>query len=261
MNLALRFAAMPLWASITIVVALPTIIAMFGPAVVRRTVGLERLAANNEVAGFKFAVLGVVYAVLLGFAVIVVWEKFHDAESAVAQEAGTTTTLFRLSQGMTAQAGAAFRDRLDAYIYVAIQDDWPAMANGEMSPAATQAINDLYGAALAEHPADERAVAVLSQVLTQLNELTQARRIRLVLAQGSVPGVVWAVLAVGAVVTVGFTFFFGTPSLRAQGLMTALLALTIFMGLLVIMSINGPFTGGVSVGFEPLQTVLMEFGR
>lgn len=43
--------------------------------------------------------------------------------------------------------------------------------------------------------------------------------------------------------------------------MTALLALTIFMGLLVIVSINGPFTGGVSVGFEPLREVLVEFGR
>lgn len=102
---------------------------------------------------------------------------------------------------------------------------------------------------------------MLSAVLTQLDQLTQARRMRLVLAEGSVPGVVWAVLSVGAVVTVGFTFFFGTPSLRAQGLMTALLALTIFMGLLVIMSINGPFTGSVSVGFEPLQLVLDEFGH
>lgn len=261
MNVALRFAALPLWASIAIVVVIPTVIAMFGPALVRRTVGLDRLAANNEVAGFKFAVLGVVYAVLLGFAVIVVWEKFHDAETAVAQEAGTVTTLFRLSGGMDTQAEARFRDRLDAYIHAAIEDDWPAMARGSSSRVVTSAISDLYAQALAQHPTDKGAVAVLSEVLTQLDQLTQARRSRLVLAEGSVPGLVWAVLSVGAVVTIGFTFFFGTPSLRAQGLMTALLALTIFMGLLVIMSINGPFTGGVSVSFEPLRLVLDEFGH
>lgn len=188
---------------------------------------------------------------------IVVWEKFHDAESAVAQEAGTTTTLFRLSEGL--DAGAALRRRLDAYIGTVIEDDWPAMARG-LSPVVTHALNDLYAAALAERPADARAVALWSDVLTQLDQLTKARRARLVLAEGSVPGVVWAVLFVGAVVTVGFTFFFGAPSLRAQGLMTALLAVTIFMGLLVIITINGPFTGGVSVGFEPLREVLTEFG-
>lgn len=261
MNVALRLAALPPWASIIIVVVIPTVIAMFGPAIARRTVGLDRLAANNEVAGFKFAVLGVVYAVLLGFAVIVVWEKFHDAESAVAQEAGTVTTLFRLSGGMEAPAKAIFQEGLDTYIHAAIQYDWPAMARGGSSRAVTAAINDLYAQALAQRPTDRVSVAVLSEVLAQLDQLTQARRTRLVLAEGSVPGVVWTVLSVGAVVTVGFTFFFGTPSLRAQGLMTALLALTIFMGLLVIMSINGPFTGSVSVSFEPLHLVLDEFGH
>ncbi|MEO9189913.1 MAG: hypothetical protein ABI224_07900 [Acetobacteraceae bacterium] len=203
MNLALRLAAMPLWASAVVVVAIPTVVAMFGPAVVRRTVGLERLATNNEVAGFKFAVLGVVYAVLLGFAVIVVWEKFHDAESAVAQEAGITTTLFRLSDGLGAEAGAPLRDRLDIYIHAVIEDDWPAMARGGLSPIGTGAINELYAAALAVHPVDARAVALFSTIITQLNQLTQARRARIVLAEGSVPGMMWAVLSVGAVVTVG----------------------------------------------------------
>ncbi len=53
---------------------------MLGPALVRRYVALDRLTANNEIAGFKYAVLGVLYAVLLAFAIIVVWQKFSDAE-------------------------------------------------------------------------------------------------------------------------------------------------------------------------------------
>ena len=50
---------------------------MCGPVLMRRQIGLERLASNNEIAGFKFATVGVTYAVLLAFAVIVVWEKFQ----------------------------------------------------------------------------------------------------------------------------------------------------------------------------------------
>jgi uncharacterized membrane protein YGL010W len=46
------------------------------------------------------------------------------------------------------------------------------------------------------------------------------------------------VLALGAVVTVGFTFFFGTINLRAQVLMTGLLAFTIFLDLEVIVTVN-----------------------
>jgi hypothetical protein len=66
---------------------------MFGPVLMRHRVGLERLTSNNEIAGFKFATVGVIYAVLLAFAVIVVWEKFRDAETAVLQEAGASATL------------------------------------------------------------------------------------------------------------------------------------------------------------------------
>lgn len=259
MSWALRVAALPFWASALILVVIPTLIAGFGPAVVRRTVGLDRLAGNNEVAGFKFAVLGVVYAVLLGFAVIVVWEKFHDAESAVSQEAGTAVTLYRLSEAIGAPGGPPLRRAVREYVRSVIEDDWPAMAQGGMSEAATRTLNALYTTALGERPADARAVALFSEVLLDLDQLTRSRRERLVLAEGSVPSLVWAVLSVGAVVTVGFTFFFGTPSLRAQGLMTALLAVTIFMGLLVIVSINGPFTGDVSVSPEPLRQVQADF--
>ena len=85
--------SLPLWASALIVVVIPTIASMGGLLLVRRIFGLERLVTNNEVAGFKFAVVGVTYTVLLGFAVIVVWEKFRDAESAVAQEASSVVSL------------------------------------------------------------------------------------------------------------------------------------------------------------------------
>jgi len=66
----------------------PTILASLGPSIVRRCVKLEKLVTNNEIAGFKFATIGVLYAVLIAFAIIVVWQKFSDADNNVAAEAG-----------------------------------------------------------------------------------------------------------------------------------------------------------------------------
>ena len=63
--------------------------------------GVDKLAKNNEIAGFKFATVGVIYAVLLAFSVIVVWEKFSDAENAVAEEAGATAALFHYRRGQS----------------------------------------------------------------------------------------------------------------------------------------------------------------
>ena len=52
----------------------------------RFTYGVSRLSLNNEVAGFKFAVVGVFYAVLLAIVVVAVWEEYQDTETAVRNE-------------------------------------------------------------------------------------------------------------------------------------------------------------------------------
>src|SRR5271154_2940266 len=106
----------PLWLSGILLVGLKTLIAVVGPAIARHSVGLDRLRTNNEVAGFKFATMGVLYAVLLAFAVIVVWEKFSDADSTVAKEAGAAATLFHLSHGVGDKPGTALRAALTKYL-------------------------------------------------------------------------------------------------------------------------------------------------
>ena len=249
----------PLWLSGVLLVGLVTGIAMLGPVLVRRRVSLERLSTNNEVAGFKFATVGVLYAVLLAFAVIIVWEKFSDAENAVAQEAGAAATIYRLADGIGAAPGAAVRESLTGYLQAVVNADWPAMEQGKASPVATRALNGLYAALLTFSPDDRRGAALLSESLHELDLMTQSRRARLVMASGIVPGIVWLVLFGGAVLTVGFTFFFGTENLRAQTMMTGALSALIFSGLLIIIAIDHPFAGTVKVLPEPLTSVLEHF--
>jgi hypothetical protein len=108
-------------------------------------------------------------------------------------------------------------------------------------------------------PAGARGAAIVEATLAQLDVLTQARRSRIVLAAGVVPGIIWFTLFFGAVVTIGFTFFFGTENLRAQVLMTGALAVLIFSGLLIIIAIDRPFAGTVRIEPEPLDSVLADF--
>ncbi|HEX6795533.1 MAG TPA: hypothetical protein VF304_16930 [Casimicrobiaceae bacterium] len=253
--------ALPLWQSGLLIVILPTLLAAAGTAFVRRRMRLSWLAANNEVAGFKFAVVGVIYAVLLAFAIIVVWEELNDAEADVAREAGAATNLYRLAAGIEGEPGLAIRRLVTRYLETAIAEEWPAMARGGSSPAANRALTAIYAGVVAYRPADMREQAVMSEMLGQLSALTQARRERLVKASALVPGIIWAALIVGAVVTIGFTYFFGSRDLRAQMLMTGALTLLICTGLLVILAIDHPFNGGVRVEPEALVKVLEDFAH
>jgi hypothetical protein len=249
----------PLWLFGTILIGVMTLLAMAGPILIRRCVTLAQLRLNNEVAGFKFATVGVLYAVLLAFAVIIAWEKFSEAEDAATQEAGAVATLFRLAEGIGSEPGAALRHALAHYATVAIAEDWPAMERGKASRTATVALDETYAALLTFTPRDDRGSALLSEALHELNLVTQARRARLVLAPGVVPGMLWFVLSVGAVVTIGFTLFFGAENLRVQAMMTGILAFLIFSGLLVIIAIDRPFAGEVRIQPEAMAGVLEDF--
>src|SRR5262245_20800075 len=69
---------------VLLVLALPATAAA-GALLVRRAVGPDVLARHNDVAGFIYAVIGVVYAVLIGFTAIMVWEQFRNAQEGVEQ--------------------------------------------------------------------------------------------------------------------------------------------------------------------------------
>lgn len=252
--------SMSLWLAGFLLLGVTTLLAMAGSVYVRRHVSLERLQDNNEIAGFKFATVGVLYAVLLAFVVVVVWEKFSRAEDVVAGEAGAAATLYRLADGLGEAEREPLRSAVTAYLTAATEYDWPAMATGGESRQAVVALDGLYAAWLAVGARDNREAMLLSAALDQLDALTEARRERIVLAPGAVPPVIWIVLVAGAVVTVCFTFFFGSRNFRAQVMMTGVLNLMIFAGLLVIVAIDRPFVGTVMVPPEPLVSVLRDFG-
>lgn len=249
-----------LWIAAFVLLVPTTIFAILGPAIVRRYVPLERLRSNNEVAGFKFATVGVIFAVLLAFAILVVWERFNQADIGVANEASAAATVFRLTQGLDAQHGAAIRKAMTEYLKATIAKDWPAMERETSSPEVTVALSAIYAAVLKFHEFNANEALIVADILRNVDQISEKRRERLVAATGFVPSIVWAVLFTGAFVTVAFTFFFGTANLRAQTIMTSALSILIFGGLLTIVAIDHPFAGTVKVGPDALVSVINDFG-
>jgi Protein of unknown function (DUF4239) len=253
----LFFIREPLWLSGLLLVGLTSTLACLGPLLVRRFVTLEKLTTNNDIAGFKFATVGVLYAVLVAFSIILVWEKFADADNVVQKEAGAAAAMYHLSSGLDAPQDTALRTALTAYLKSVISDEWPAMENGKGSRNTHLALGALYKVVvgIAKAPVSS---PIPSEIFNQLDNLTVARRARIGAAEGTVPIIVWLALFIGAVVTIGFTFFFGTKNLRAQMLMTALLSVLIFSELMVAVVLDRPFSGTVKITPDGIADVIAD---
>ena len=237
-----------------LVVALPAF-AVGGALYVRRTVGTDVLADHNDVAGFIYAVVGVVYAVLLGFSAIIVWEQFRDAQEGVEHEANALADLYRDSQALPPEVRKAVELHVRTYVRLVIEKEWPAMAEGESSSEAWEEYNALWRTYHAFQPLDDHQRLWYAESIRRLNTLADSRRNRLLSLGYGVPTVMWGVLIVGGAITIGFTFLFGTRNARAQAVMTAGLALIIGVVLLAILALQKPFTGITRVEPEPFYQV------
>jgi len=246
---------LPLWQLILALVVVPTAAAVGFQLLVRRSIGVDRLALNNEVAGFIFAIIGVVYAVLLAFVVIAAWEKFSEGQTSVAKESAAAAALFYYSEGPEPEA-AKLRESLVRYLKAAIESDWPAMATDTEDAKTTETLGALYRAAMGLNRAGGRSIPDMNEVFTQIDNLTLARRVRLHLSTGLVPEIIWNTLFAGAGLTVCFALFFGSPNAFAHLAMTAILSIVLASGLVVIIALDHPFSGPVHIPPEALERVL-----
>jgi uncharacterized protein DUF4239 len=222
----------------------------------RSQMGADRLALNNEVAGFKFAVIGVFYAVLLAFVVVAVWEDYHDTETAVRNEAKALVDLHQGSYALPEDVGNTMRKHLISYAEQVRDIEWPAMAKGQASGSAANELHNLGETVLLGKAEQLKDVALYHHVLDLLTVLNDNRNERLDSADGTVPNVLWLVLVAGAMITLGYPSFFGTSNITAQVLMTAALAALVALTAFVAIVLDYPFTGQVQISRAPIEQSL-----
>jgi Protein of unknown function (DUF4239) len=238
-----------------LVVGVSILLAHIGLHVVRRLVPLSTLESHHEVAGFIIGVLGAIYAVLLAFVVVVMWDQYGDARASIEQEANQLNSLSHLSQGFPEQSRRSLLSLLMDYTQSAIDDEWPAMAQGNESQRTQAALDNLWRTYLQIEPQTNRESALYQESLSHLNEMSASRRLRLYASRDNLPAVVQVLLWGGGMITIAFTYFFGVKSVRSQALMTAALAGVIAFILFLIVALDNPFHGYVRASPEPLQVV------
>jgi uncharacterized protein DUF4239 len=221
-----------------------TIASVAGALLVRRWASVEVLERHNEVAGFIYAVVGVLYAVVLGFTAVIVWQRFDEAQAIVGKEANVLGDLFRDDQAFPPDIRQEVETNLRSYAGIVIDKEWPAMAKGKSSAEARDALNRIWQVYYRIRPQNEFERVWYSESLTKLNQLGEHRRERLLSSETSgLPAVTWGVLIGAGLITIGFSFLFGTKNAMAQVVMTAGLAMTIALVMLSIVALERPFAG------------------
>ena len=234
---------------------------------VERFVPADSRRPHNDVAGFIYAALGVIYAVLLALVVIAVWEEYRAARETVEQEANAAADIFWLADRLPEPRGTHLQELLRSYAQEVVHREWPLMEQGQAplmtqergTPAGWTLIDDIRQSIQDFEPRTKAEEQLYAEGLDQLDTLSDARRMRLVAAEEGIPGVLWAVLVFGGIAAIGFTYLFGLESTWAHRLMVVTLAAVIGLVLFTIGTMEHPFSGGARIGTGAFELVLERF--
>ncbi|HMK31866.1 MAG TPA: hypothetical protein VK473_19435, partial [Terriglobales bacterium] len=164
------------------------------------------------------------------------------------QEANNLVNMFRFTYHLPSESRAEVQGLARAYCQAMLSEEWPMMAQQKQSPAAHRIMQQLWHALSSVQPHNASEQTVMDHSLSELTEMTEHRRIRLLQSRQRLPALLWAVLVVGGIVTVGSTCLFGVESLKLHVVQVFEISFLLSLMLVAIASINRPYQGDVHVG-------------
>ena len=246
-----------------LVVAGACLAAVAGLELVQRLVPSEKRQQHNDVAGFLYAVVGIVYAVLLALLVIAVWEQYQSARETVESEANAVADIAWIAHRLPEPEHHELQEDARSYAQEVVDNEWPRMEQGlggvQSLPEGWDLVDDMRATLQEVEPRTQAEQELYAEGLDQIDRLNDTRRMRIVASKEGLPGVLWAVLVFGAVVAVGFTYLFGLQNTWAHRLMVMSLTAVIALVLFTIGAMEYPFSGGARIEPEAFELILERF--
>lgn len=218
-------------------------------------------ADQNEVTGLIHHGTLIVYGLAVALLAIAVWENHAEVAKIVSAEAAAIAATYRDAGGYPEPMRSRLQAELKSYTEYIIQEAWPQQRRGEVPIGGVAAMDRVQEGLRAFEPATEGQKAHHQETLRGFNALIQARRLRLDSVASGLPAPMWAVILVGALVTLVSSFFFDVGNARLHAVMVAMLASVLGLLIFLIAFYDSPYRGrhGIKAeAFELIHHQLME---
>src|SRR5262245_28206439 len=213
--------------------------------------------AFKAVSPGMLAPLGILFALLVGFIAVEVWNNFDKAKAAIASEASALRAVALLAGTFPQEQKTRIHALINHHIEVAVNEEWPEMAHqrATLSPLPTALIGALHDA-LAIKPADASERSAQPEMLRALHTALDARRQRIVISESTVGAVKWVGILLQGLCTLIAVAMVQSKNRRACAMSLMLFATGIALSVLLIAAYSRPFMGENAVRPEPLEQVM-----
>jgi len=231
----------------SVVVGLP----LAGLWLFHRLVDWNARERDNSMVGLSYALCGGIYAVVLAFVAVGAYETMDRSTTIASDEANSLGSLAFDTAGLPTELALRVRADVDRYIDIVTKKEWPSQrayqmeeSNYEEGWAQVRRISlDLANF----EPVTQGQATIKAEMVHVINELFSARRARLLAANAHLPDAVWQMLIFGLGLVAVYIFLFGPYNYKIHMAVTGLTMLSIGLVFTLIIALDYPFRGDLSV--------------
>ena len=184
-----------------------------------------------------------------------VFETYADVSKIISQEATSLAVLYRDVSAYPEPIRSQLRKEVRDYVDYVIHEAWPLQRRGQVPSGGVERMNRVQDTLIPFEPATEGQKVLHAETLRAYNNMIQARRLRLDAVGIGLPGLMWIVILVGAVISLSASFFFKVEDVRLHGILVTLPAMFIGLVIFMTLALDHPFRGDLGVQPEPYQLI------
>lgn len=214
---------------------------------------------ENQATVSVSALLGIIYAVLIGFVVLYELNHINKVEDAEIVEAKTLFSIYRLAIVLPEPSVSKIRNSTVDYIKNTIYNEWPKMERGQKV--------DNYGMELIEnisneirsfknlHKLDPDILQALNEISINANSLFDIHQERVTKVHSVISTNIWFVLLLGSFLTLAVNFMLGME-FRLHMICISFISLMIAAVLYLVITLDRPYQGDFSIEPETFIATL-----
>lgn len=197
---------------------------------------------NNRFVGYCVGSISANYGFILGFIIVTLWRELYDLKSLVVQEAEYVSLIFYNSSAFPNNIQDEIINEISQYIRIMIQDEWPLMRYGKVSPKVIPLFSKLFHTIQSYTPNTQVESAFYNQFINNLNKVIEFRRKRLEYLDSSLSDIIRFMLIFGAVVILSLISLLYAGSNKIKILSLTLVSCMLSLNLSLALLLDYPFS-------------------
>jgi len=209
----------------------------------------------NSLLGNFVSIYGVFYGILMGLLAVAAYQNKAEVEEAIISEGTAVFALFRNVSAFPEEARQRAQESVRDYVQFVIDKEWPAMRRGEIAEGGAPLINKLQEQIVALEPATLGQQTVHAEATRQFYRFLELRAKRLYSATTGIPGIMWYVVVLGALISIFLVWLFDM-SLIAEFFLGGVISFFIGTMISLILVLDRPLRGEFGISPEIFQLLL-----